>query len=209
MNDSVGVFNSVRRGKGELMKRLAWVLYLSLVVIGAPGSVWGASASSRSDEISLTSGWRVTQDVRQLGEENGWYKPDFSDDWQRIDRLVHLQLLMAPQPYFGRNLRYFNDAPWWYRLEFSTPDVARTATLRFEGVDYFAKVWLNGTLLGEHEGYSDPFGFEVGKLLRKDRSNVLVVKVSSPWDHQYDNPADPVFSVVRNLLKGSYEHADT
>jgi beta-mannosidase len=159
--------------------------------------------------MSLTSGWRVTQDVRQLGEENGWYKPDFSGDWQPIDRLVHLQLLMAPQPYFGRNLRYFNDAPWWYRTEFSTPQVARLATLRFEGVDYFAKVWLNGTLLGEHEGYADPFDFEVGKLLRKDQPNVLVVEVSSPWDHRYANPKEPVFSVVRNLLKGSYEHADT
>jgi beta-mannosidase len=42
------------------------------------------------------------------------------------------------------------------------------ATLRFEGVDYFAKVWLNGTLLGEHEGYADPFGFEVGPLPRMD-----------------------------------------
>jgi beta-mannosidase len=82
-------------------------------------------------------------------------------------------------------------------------------TLRFEGVDYFSKVWLNGTLLGEHEGYADPFDFEVGKLLRRDQPNVLVVEVSSPWDHKYASPAYPFFSVVRNLLKGSYEHADT
>ena len=87
--------------------------------------------------------------------------------------------------------------------------MARKPTLRFHGVDYFAKVWLNGTLLGEHEGYADPFGFEVGALLRKDRPNVLVVKVSSPWDHQYTDPTAPIGSVVRNLLKGSYEHADT
>lgn len=191
------------------MRRLSRLLCLYLLVLGALGSGTRASASSRTQEISLKNGWRVTQDVRQLGEQDGWYKPDFAADWQPIDRLVHLQLLMAPQPYFGRNLRYFNDAPWWYRTEFSTPQEANLATLRFEGVDYFAKVWLNGTLLGEHEGYADPFDFEVGKLLRKDRPNVLVVKVSSPWDHQYVNPNEPVFSVVRNLLKGSYEHADT
>jgi beta-mannosidase len=191
------------------MRRFARVLSLSLVVIVSLDSAWGAGAVTPSQEISLTSGWHVTQDVRQLGEAEGWYKPDFVADWQPIDRLVHLQLLMAPQPYFGRNLRYFNEAPWWYRLQFSTPDVSRMATLRFEGVDYFAKVWLNGTLLGEHEGYADPFGFEVGKLLRKDQPNVLVVEVSSPWDHQYADPANPAFSVVRNLLKGSYEHADT
>ena len=56
--------------------------------------------------------------------------------------------LFAPQPYFGRELRYFNQAPWWYKLEFPTPRQARRATLRFEGVDYFAKVWLNEKLLG-------------------------------------------------------------
>jgi beta-mannosidase len=124
-------------------------------------------------------------------------------------RLVHLQLLLAPQPYFGRALRYFNESPWWYRLEFATPEEARSATLRFEGVDYFAKVWLNGALLGEHEGYADPFEFEVGPRLRKGQRNVLVVKVSSPWDHSYAGVNVPISSVVRNLLKGSYEHADT
>lgn len=191
------------------MKWLAYLLCLSLIMIGGLSSGPRASAEAPNREIDLTSGWHVTQDVRQLGEAEGWYKPDFAADWQPIDRLVHLQLLLAPQPYFGRNLRYFNDAPWWYRTEFSTRDVSEMATLRFEGVDYFAKVWLNGTLLGEHEGYADPFGFEVGKLLLKDKPNVLVVEVSSPWDHQYAILTDPVFSVVRNLLKGSYEHADT
>jgi beta-mannosidase len=178
-------------------------------------------------DMVLANGWLITQDVRQLGERIGWYEPDFITpelrklidqsgtnpdlviDWQPIDRLAHLQLVLAPQPYFGRSLRYFNDSPWWYRVEFDAPGAARGATLRFEGVDYFAKVWLNGTLLGEHEGYADPFEFEVGSLLRKDHPNVVVVKVSSPWDHEYANLAAPEIAVVRDLIKGSYEHADT
>jgi beta-mannosidase len=191
------------------MERLAWALSLFLIGSCLLSAGQEESARARNHELNLTSGWRVTQDVRQLGEQSGWYKPDFPADWQQIDRLVHLQLLLAPQPYFGRNLRYFNDAPWWYRTEFSTAEISSLATLRFEGVDYFAKVWLNGTFLGEHEGYADQFDFEVGKLLRKDKPNVLVVEVSSPWDHRYAMSKEPVFSVVRNLLKGSYEHADT
>jgi beta-mannosidase len=185
------------------MKRLG--LFIFLCVFG----IRTQHAAAASGEVILTSGWHVTQDVRELGEQAGWYKPDYKADWQALERLDYLQLLMATQPYFGRNLRYFNDYPWWYRVEFSTSDVATEATLRFEGVDYFAKIWLNGTLLGEHEGYADPFGFEVGHLLRKDTHNVLVIKVSSPWDHQYASATDPVFWVIRNLLKGSYEHADT
>ena len=49
-----------------------------------------------------------------------------------------------------------------------------------EAIAYCA--WLNDELLGEHEGYAEPFEFEVGHLLARDRPNVLVVKVSSPWD---------------------------
>lgn len=191
------------------MKRFGWVFLLVLVMTSASDLGWGATAEALDGEVSLTSGWRVTQDVRQLGELEGWYKPDYPANWQAINRLAHLQLMLAPQPYFGRDLRYFNDAPWWYRLDFSAPDAAKMVTLRFEGVDYFAKVWLNGTLLGEHEGYADPFEFEVGSILHNGKTNVLVVEVSSPWDHKYDNPEEPAFSVVRNLLKGSYEHADT
>ena len=54
--------------------------------------------------------------------------------------------------------------------------------LKFEGVNYFAKVWLNGQLLGEHEGYFNPFTFEITKKIRPGK-NVLVVKVTNPWDY--------------------------
>jgi beta-mannosidase len=125
--------------------------------------------------------------------------------------LAHLQLLFAPQPYFGRDLRYFNQAPWWYRLEFVTPPETTKATLRFEGVDYYAKVWLNEQLLGEHEGYSEPFEFEVGSVLGRDKPNLLIVKVSSPWDIQVISGDDQnrVWGTVRHMVKGTYEHADT
>ncbi len=169
--------------------------------------------------IDLDHGWRVLQDVHDVGEKLGLYQrawvstdvgPSVSD-WEPIARLAHLQLLLAPQPYFGRNLRYFNQAPWWYRLDFATPADATKATLRFEGVDYFAKVWLNEKLLGEHEGYALPFEFEVGSLLTKDKPNLLVVKVSSPWDTEVAYGADQkrAWDVVRHMIKGTYEHADT
>ena len=85
------------------------------------------------------------------------------------------------------------------------------ATLRFEGVDYFCKVWLNGELVGEHEGYSAPFEFEVGHLLKPEDSNLLVVKVWSPWDKRVlpGEEGGRFHSVIRDMVKGTYEHADT
>ena len=170
--------------------------------------------------IELSQNWQVLQDVHELGETLGVFRFDWDpyridaafSPWQPIPRLAHLQLLLARQPYFGRELRHFNEHPWWYRLEFESPDgFKRGATLRFEGVDYLAQVWLNEVRLGEHEGYSTPFEFEVGPLLRAGAPNLLAVKVSSPWDTEVPAGLEGkrTFSVMRNLLKGTYEHADT
>ena len=32
-------------------------------------------------------------------------------EWEELEELKHLQLIYARQPYFGRELRYFNQAP--------------------------------------------------------------------------------------------------
>ncbi|MGA2114511.1 MAG: glycoside hydrolase family 2 TIM barrel-domain containing protein [Bryobacteraceae bacterium] len=191
----------------------ALVLALSLLAV-AQAQDW------RRLEMNLESGWRVTQDVHDIGEKARWFDPDtrdarvgqlLSDAWQPIARLAHLQLLLAAQPYFGRELRSYNDAPWWYRVDFPTTVYETHATLRFEGVDYYGKVWLNGKLLGSHEGYAEPFEFEVGGQLRSDRPNALIVKVWSPWDRETTpgGEADWVYNVIRRMLKGTYEHADT
>jgi beta-mannosidase len=170
--------------------------------------------------LALTDGWSVLQDVHDLGDRLGLSRAEWDagrlgagvSGWSRLGRLAHLQLLFCSQPYFGRELRYFNEHPWWYRLEFELPigRQASGATLRFEGVDYFATVWLNGELLGTHEGYFEAFEFEVGHLLRRDGPNVLAVKVTSPWDAVIDSGLENnrVFAIRRNMIKGTYEHAD-
>ena len=170
--------------------------------------------------MKLSSNWYIMQDVHDLGENfsiyrDGGLEPTVFNqlsEWEPLDRLGHLQTIFAKQPYFGRDLRYFNEAPWWYKREFSVAeDSAEYATLRFEGVDYFCKVWLNGHYIGEHEGYSSPFEFEVGKYLRRDRDNVLIVKVSAPWDKEVFAGKEDMrtLCVMRNMMKGTYEHDDT
>jgi beta-mannosidase len=171
--------------------------------------------------LLLSQGWSILQDVHDLGEEMALYKSEWNpsaigpavSEWEPIDRLVHLQLLLAEQPYFGRQLRYFNEHPWYYRLQFrvSPEDRGKQAVLQFAGADYWAKVWLNDQFLGQHEGYFAPFEFEVGPLLRAEDENVLVVKVWSPWDKEVvpGLARSRFWAVVRDMVKGTYEHADT
>ncbi len=171
-------------------------------------------------EIKLENGWFVTQDVHDAGERLGVFNPGFNacdvshafSEWQPIDRLGHLQTILADNPYYGRQLRYFNEHPWWYRIEFEAPKAGGDyAALRFCGVDYFCTVWLNGNLLGGHEGYSAPFTFDVTDTIKRSGPNVLVVKVWSPWDTEIIPGFDlfRTYAVVRDMVKGTYEHADT
>lgn len=180
------------------------------------------------DKLLLNSGWKLLQDVYDYGEmmqifRPGWNPADRMEqcfsDWEPVERLVHLQLLYLDKPYFGRELRYFNAAPWWYKKEFFVPETTdrEFAFLCFECVDYFCKVWLNGKYLGEHEGYFAPFEYEVGDLLNYDTGNLLVVKVWSPLDKELVDvrqggfkisPMARIITSRKNMIKGTYEHAD-
>ncbi len=118
------------------------------------------------NEICFSRGWQIIQDVYDIGEEKEIYRSNFDptkiclklSEWEPIEKLGHLQVILSDKPYFGRELRYFNQSPWWYRYEFELPieNNGKPARLWFEGADYYCKVWLNEQLICEHEGYSTP-----------------------------------------------------
>ena len=81
------------------------------------------------------------------------------------------------------------DGRVWFHRTFSMPDPVGDGSvhLRFQGVDYFTEVWLNGEYLGYHEGYFQTFIFDVTDFVQEE--NTLLVKVTSPredpetWPH--------------------------
>ena len=44
-----------------------------------------------------------------------------------------------------------------------------------------ARVWLNGALVGAHEGGYTPFGFDVTPTLVAGKPNVIVLEVDNSW----------------------------
>jgi beta-mannosidase len=69
-----------------------------------------------------------------------------------------------------------------YRCRFARqrPPAGTILSLRFEGVYYAARVWLNGLYLGDHEGYFSAFEFDVTDVVVTDGENDLLVEVFSP-----------------------------
>ena len=93
----------------------------------------------------------------------------------------------------------------WHRKRFTLPAsrMGNMVTLVFEGVDYAADVWLNGTYLGFHEGYFAPFSFDVSELLDPTGENLLAVRVDSPLERP-----GPSWSLNKRLIKGIFGHHD-
>lgn len=74
---------------------------------------------------------------------------------------------------------YYYEGTIWYKRDFdyaANPD--EEVYVYFEGVNYEARVYLNGEHLGDHTGGFTPFMFEVTDLIQ-EKDNFLVVKVDN------------------------------
>ncbi len=89
-----------------------------------------------------------------------------------------------PHPYEGVNSKQYDwvdEKVWYFRKEFATPKASegRTAILCLDGAAYYTRLWLNGELLGEHEGmFGGPCVNVTGKLLA-NAPNVLLVEIKA------------------------------
>ena len=114
---------------------------------------------------------------------------------------VHTQILKYPG-YFRRQAEWISFKEWWYRRQFRPPQAMKGKRLRlqFEATDYYADIWLNGKFLGRHEGYIDPYSFDVSDKLNWSGDNQLTVRVWTPVDYYWRHKPYTV--------KGSYGAVD-
>lgn len=70
----------------------------------------------------------------------------------------------------------------WYKRQFEVPSdwKGKNVILNFEAVDYTTTVWLNGMIVGSHNGAYDRFSFDVTKFLMEKGPQELVVSVTDP-----------------------------
>lgn len=85
---------------------------------------------------------------------------------------------LRPDPYIGRGTESYlglEEKTWTYRRTFFAPERNRYSAwyLVFDGLDYHARITLNGHTLGEHEGQMGQVIVFVGPLLR-DRNELVV-----------------------------------
>jgi exo-1,4-beta-D-glucosaminidase len=95
--------------------------------------------------------------------------------------------------YFAKNLDSIKSEPfktsWWYRKVFEISDsiAFENATITFEGINYYANIWLNGKKFASADSIKGAFRvyeFDITKYLAKGK-NVLAVEVIPPKPGDY------------------------
>lgn len=101
--------------------------------------------------------------------------------------------------------RYFG--PIWYRRNLTLPtDLAQCwLDLDFDSADYYCEVYLNGELLGKHEGYFAPFCFDVTGMVRKE--SLLAVRIECPLEDL--DPSEYFLAHRKRQIKGVLNHHDS
>lgn len=153
-----------------------------------------AGASAQSQTYVLDKGWEFSQ----VG----------SNEWMsaRVPGTVHQDLLdhgRLPDPFYGMNeqkVQWVEKEDWLYRTVFTvTADQLKSdaAWLTFEGLDTYADVYLNGSLLLKADNMFVGHKLAVKDVLREGE-NRLMIRFRSPveetapqWDTDgFNYPAD-------------------
>lgn len=91
---------------------------------------------------------------------------------------------ILPDPYYGTNSKQYHwvdEKIWYYRKRFTLDraNFCGNAYLSFDGVAYYARLWVNGVLLGDHEGMFGGPVFDVAQYLKLDGENEIVIEVKA------------------------------
>lgn len=173
----------------EELKELSAQRVYALTPVQSRPEYAGAQTGGGVWEMQLRDGWEL------LGAEDnvaaGAYTADTPWIKTQMPRPVQYALMEAgeiPNLWYGENykkLQWIQQRDWYLRRRFVIPDSARDSVirLRFDGMDYFGLVWLDGEFLGGHEGAFGGPTFDITtKVLPGKEHELLVRLVHEPHD---------------------------
>jgi hypothetical protein len=125
-------------------------------------------------------GWLLATDHLNIGRTEQWFNaPTKNAKPTRVPWII--------QDVFPN----YHGIAWYWRDFTAAPNQHKNGRfiLRFWAVDYMAEVWVNGRLIGQHEGSEDPFEFDVTSALNPGMNNRLAVRVLNPTKEGVDGIA--------------------
>ena len=152
------------------MKKIILQFSILALVFLAQNKVFSQTKSR--EKININREWKF-----KLGDYSGAESTAYSDkDWNNIN-LPH-----------NFSIPYFQSAQWytgygWYRKNFEVPLSwkSKRVNIEFEGAFRDAQIFVNGKLVGTHQGGYTGFTFDITDLI-KTGSNVLAVRLNNNYN---------------------------
>lgn len=163
-----------------------------LEVYGRGGPVWAPRPQPQAagGRMLLSGGgWRLQRANLVAATGEALSRPGFADaSWipATVPGTVlvsYLNIGAIPDPNYSDNQLMISDSffhsDFWYRNEFVVPPVLKNEKLwlNFEGINWKARVWLNGEFVGRIEGAFQRGRFDVTGKARFGEKNALAVLV--------------------------------
>lgn len=151
------------------------MLVLLIIVTAVAALSFSSEVHAEPREVqSLDGVWEIVFDSENEGREANWHHDEVFS--QRSDtRPIHV-------PSCWELLEQDYEGVAFYRRKFHVPAnwAGKTVRLQFDAVNYLTEVWLNGEVVGFHEGGFTPFEFRVDSLLKPGEENTLILRVVGP-----------------------------
>ncbi len=145
----------------------------------APRPEYPRPQFSRTDWVNLNGTWDFEFDDLDQGLAEAWFLGD-----RELNRRILVPFTFET-PKSGIGDRSFHERVWYRRtIEIPSGWFGGRILLHFGAVDYRATVWLNGSVIGGHEGGHTPFTCDITRAVREGK-NVLVVRVEDPPTDRY------------------------
>jgi beta-galactosidase len=139
--------------------------------------------------VDLDGEWRFSQDPRNQGEAEGW----------ATSGGAFTRTLVVPGAWQAQGvgepkgtLRHDYAGVAWYRRTVTIPAAWRgqAVTLRIGGAHREVALFVNGRKIGEHDGFSAPFSFDVSDAIRAGADNVIALRIANPGAVPLEGPRE-------------------
>ena len=184
--------NSINRFSNFLIS-----LIVSLLVI---------TACTKSDKTAtfrvenINSGWKIQSSEMLAGTKDEAISKNEFDVSGWYEGVVPGTVMGALSDFnviedatFGINMKNMDPAqfqkPWWYRSSFkiTEDDLGKDISLRFNGINYRADLWVNGHKVADKEDFAGSyrmFSYNINKYINTGE-NTLALKITQYADGEY------------------------
>lgn len=197
------------------MRSAVCFIFAAAALCAAPSQgLWQpyyAFPRSGASHVDLSQDWQLGWLDRQATDASG---VSAVSKWIHVSEPTSVQMALhkageLPHPYHNLNsskYAWVDEKVWYYKKRFVAPAMPAGgyAFLTFEGIDYFSRIWMNGALLGEHEGMFGGPVVEVAKRIKPGVENEILVEVrAGNWGRKatYD-PRNPGRTIKPWVISG-------